>query len=124
MRRPVPHSFAHFANEWALDFAKTLDRTTLDFQRPLLKLHPHRPRLSITISSETAPHPLLRTLHPSPLHRIPVQVAQLLDVLTRAPHIEIIEALLPNRLPCPLPQDTLLDRGLFSGRRVRRRIPA
>ena len=32
----VPHSFAHFANEWALDFGKALDRTTLDFQRPLL----------------------------------------------------------------------------------------
>jgi hypothetical protein len=26
----VPHSFAFFANEWALDFANTLDWTMLD----------------------------------------------------------------------------------------------
>ena len=43
----VPQSFAHFANDWALDLAKTLDWTALDFQRLLRKLHPHRSRLSI-----------------------------------------------------------------------------
>ena len=44
----VPDSFAHFANESALDCRKTLDRTTPDFQRPFLQLHPHRSCLSIT----------------------------------------------------------------------------
>jgi len=37
------------ANEWALDLAKTLGWTTLDFQRPLLKVHAHRPRFSVEI---------------------------------------------------------------------------
>ena len=27
----VPQSFAHFANDWVLDFGKTLDAKTLDF---------------------------------------------------------------------------------------------
>src|SRR5208282_5605915 len=99
----VPHSFAYCANEWALACGKTLDRTTLDFQRPLLKFHAHQSGLPVEIGAETAPPPLLRALHQSPFHRIPVDVTQLLDVLARAPHIEIVEALLPNRLPHPLP---------------------
>ena len=41
----VPHSFAFFANEWVLDCVKALDRTALDFQRPLLKVYSHRSRL-------------------------------------------------------------------------------
>src|ERR1019366_4210932 len=88
----VPHSFAHFANEWALDCRKTLDRTTPGFQRPFLKLHPHRSCLSITIRPETAPLPLFGQLHQSPLHRVPVHIAQLLDVLPRAPHISRIRS--------------------------------
>ena len=43
----VPHSFAFFANEWVLDCAKALDRTALDFQRPLLKVYSHRSRLPV-----------------------------------------------------------------------------
>ena len=54
----VPHSFAHFANEWALDCGKALDQTTLNFQR-LQKLHPHWSQLSITMRSKAAPLPLL-----------------------------------------------------------------
>jgi hypothetical protein len=46
---------------------------------------------------ETAPHPLLGTLHQPPLDRIAVQVAQLLDQLALTPHIEVIIALLPER---------------------------
>src|ERR1039457_2508753 len=110
----VPHSFAHFANEWALDCRKTLDRTAPDFQRPFLKLHPHRSCLSITIRPETAPLPLFGQFHQSPLHRVPVHIAQLLDLFACAPHIEIIEALLPNRFPHPLPESSLRERGLLS----------
>jgi hypothetical protein len=61
-RSRVPHSFAHFANEWALDLGKTLDGTTLDFRWPLLGLHAHRSRLPIEVGSETAPLPLLGSL--------------------------------------------------------------
>jgi hypothetical protein len=43
-----------------------------------------------------------------------MHVMQLLEVLPGTPHIEIIEALLPNWLPRQLPQDTLLERSLFS----------
>src|SRR5258708_37369178 len=43
----VPQSFAYFANDWAFDCGKTLDRTALDFQRPLLGLRPNRSGLSI-----------------------------------------------------------------------------
>src|ERR1039458_2378751 len=107
----VPHSFAFFANEWALDCRKTLDRTATDFQHAFLKLHPHRSCLSITIRPETAPLPLFGQFHQSPLHRVPVHIAQLLDGLARAPHIEIIEALLPNRFPYPLPEHFLRDGG-------------
>ena len=42
----VPQSFAQFANDWALDCGKTVDRTALDSQRPLLKLYTNRSRLS------------------------------------------------------------------------------
>ena len=59
-----------FANEWVLDLGKNMDATTLDFQRPLLGLHAHRPRLPIAVGSETAPLPLLGSLHQSPLHRV------------------------------------------------------
>jgi len=54
---------------WALDFGKALDWTTLDFRRPLLKLHPHRPCLSVTIGSETAPLPRLGPLHENWSHK-------------------------------------------------------
>jgi GTPase len=46
---------------------------------------------------ETAPHPLLGTLHQPPLDRIAVQVAQLLDQLALTPRIEVIVAFLPER---------------------------
>ena len=38
---------AHFANEWVLHFANTLDRTTLECQRPLPGPHSQRSRLSL-----------------------------------------------------------------------------
>ncbi|SRR6266536_4510488 len=47
LHRRVPDSFAHFANEWAFDLGKAVDGRTLDFQRPLLGLHPHSSRLPI-----------------------------------------------------------------------------
>src|SRR5271167_890750 len=48
----VPHSFALFANEWALRTApviKVLYRTAFHFQRPLLIVHPHRPCFTVKI---------------------------------------------------------------------------
>src|ERR1700723_3695280 len=95
----VPHSFAYFANEWARRAApltKLLHRTRFDPARPLVKANPDQPALSVTVGAEAAPSPLLGPFHQSALYRIAVHVAQFLDPLPLAPHIEVVEALLPN----------------------------
>jgi len=47
--------------------------------------------LAIVIGAETAPSPLLRLFHQPALHGIAVHVAQSLDSLAFAPHIEVVE---------------------------------
>ena len=54
------------------------------------------------------------SLRQSPLKRVAVHIAQLLDLLAGAPYVEIIETHLLNRFPDLLPQDTLFDRSLLS----------
>jgi hypothetical protein len=58
----------------------------------------YRARFLVSIASKAAPLPLLRFAHESTLHRIAMHVVQLLDALLRRPHIEIIEAMLPDML--------------------------
>jgi hypothetical protein len=102
----VPHSFAYFANEWARRAAlltKFLYWTRFYLDRPLLKVNADRSMLAVVIGAETAPPPLLRLLHQPALHWITVHVAQFLDSLAFAPHIEVVEALLPNRLGSRIP---------------------
>jgi hypothetical protein len=57
--------------------------------------HTFRPRQVVAVA---APLPILRLFHQPALHRIPVHVAQLLDSLMVTEYIEIVIALLPNRL--------------------------
>src|SRR2546427_5545851 len=49
-----------------------------------------------------APRPTFRILHQAALHGIPVHVLQLLDSLLIAPHVEVMEAPLPEVLQCIL----------------------
>jgi hypothetical protein len=68
----VPHSFAHFANEWArraVPLAKLLHRTRFDPARPLLKVNPDQPSLPVVICAEAAPSPLLGLFHAHPSAR-------------------------------------------------------
>src|SRR5579871_4817154 len=60
---------------------------TLDLDRPLGSRRP---------GQETAPFPLLRTRHQSTMHRIPVDIPQLLYPLLLTPHREIIIPNLPE----------------------------
>ena len=93
------HSFAPFANEWGLSehgLPESLPWLFFDLQRPLLKIHAHRSSLSKSIRPEAAPAPLIGLHHQPALHRIAGHIAQLLDALALASHIEIIEPLLPH----------------------------
>src|SRR5438105_447160 len=49
------------------------------------------------IETITAPLPLLRQVHQTALHRIPVHIPQFLDALGRRPNIEVVETRLPER---------------------------
>jgi hypothetical protein len=66
--RRVPHSFAYFANEWALRAAivsKSLHRTSFDLQRPLLKVHSHQTRLATPVRRKAAsPQVVRKTYRP------------------------------------------------------------
>src|SRR5260370_24064202 len=99
----VPHSFAFFANEWAiapnrlLILAEDLDRTASNLQWPLLKSHPHRPGLAVLVRSKAAPQPSVGLLDQPAAHRIQMHVMDFLDSLSRAPDVEIIETFLPHR---------------------------
>src|ERR1035437_2072549 len=47
--------------------------------------------------AKTAPRPIVRTLHQTPLHRITVDVTQLLDPLGLTPNIKVVIARLPQQ---------------------------
>ena len=50
----------------------------------------HHPRFAVSIAAIAAPGSLLRFLHQSALHRVAVNVTQLLDPLVLAPHLKVI----------------------------------
>jgi len=103
----VPHSFAVFANEWARRTAlviKSHHRTAFNFERPLLIIHSHCSNFTVKVRAKTAPPPLFRSFHQSALYRIPAHVTQLLDVFALAPHVEIVETLLPDPFRVRIPE--------------------
>jgi hypothetical protein len=105
--RRVPHSFALFANEWVLRSAavpKLLHGTRFDLQRPLLIVHSHQTTLTARVGAKAAPLPLAGLDHQSALHWVAVHVAQLFDALPFAINIEVVEALLPNRVESRIPE--------------------
>src|SRR6185312_4621160 len=53
----------------------------------------------LSVISETAPRPLSRFQHQATLDRILMHVAQLFDLLAPRPHVEVIEAGLPDVSP-------------------------
>lgn len=59
-------------------------------------IHHHRPSFSLSIGPEAAPLPLVGSFHQPALDGVAVNVAQLLNALARAPHIEVVEAPLPE----------------------------
>jgi hypothetical protein len=59
-------------------------------------IHSNRSGFFEKIVSITAPAPLLGRLHESAFHRIAMHVAQLLHAFLRRPHIEVVEARLPE----------------------------
>ncbi len=64
------------------------------------------------VVTEAAPGPVLGTRHQSAMHRIPMNVAKLLDELALTPDIEIVVARFPKRLVCTKskpPRDTLFQ---------------
>src|SRR5579862_2104575 len=70
-------------------------------RRPL-RLDLHDSFNAGSVVSKAAPCPILRALHQASLHRIAMNVTQLLDALARAPHIEVV---IPRQ-----PQQTTLGR--------------
>jgi hypothetical protein len=58
----------------------------------------HSAGFAVSITAKAAPTPLLWFGDQPALHRIAVHITQLLDALALAPHIEIIEAVLPDML--------------------------
>jgi hypothetical protein len=70
---------------------------SLDFRPPLLELHAHQSSLPVKVGTKTTPLPMFRLVHQSALHRVPVHVAQFLNVLMFRPHVEIVKAFLPHR---------------------------
>jgi hypothetical protein len=100
-RGRVPHSFAVFANEWARRTALVINffhRTAFNFERPLLIIHSHCSNFTVKVRAKTAPPPLFRSFHQFALYRVPVHVTQLLNVFALAPHVKIVETLLPDPL--------------------------
>src|SRR5438034_2604935 len=60
-------------------------------------IHSHWSGLVQEIETITAPPPLLRQVHQTALHRIPVHIPQFLHALFRRPNIEVVETSLPER---------------------------
>src|ERR1700687_1926489 len=63
---------------------------------PLPLFHFHRADFAERVSSKTAPGPEFRRLHQPSLYRIPMYAAQFLDAFAFGPHVEIVEAFLPD----------------------------
>src|SRR5271165_5255053 len=55
--------------------------------------------LLIGIRAKAAPAPKLRRFHETTLHRVPMDVTQLLDPLVRCTNVEVMVPGLPNALP-------------------------
>ena len=113
----MPHSFAYVANEWVLPAAAVSERfhrTRLDFQRPFLKVDANQTFLATKVRTEAAPPPLVRLFHQSSLHRIAMHIAEFLDPLPLRPHIEIVEALLPDGIGSKVPERSLSRDALGS----------
>ena len=66
-------------------------------------IHPHRAHLFHKVETITAPAPLFRRFHESSFHRIAMHVPQLLYALLRGPHVEVVEAGLPECSALRLP---------------------
>jgi len=62
-----------------------------------LRLDFHGPLNSTKVMAETAPRPLLWTLHQPSSHWIAMNIAQLFGLLGVAPHVEIVITWLPQR---------------------------
>src|SRR5208283_157705 len=93
-------SFAHFAQGWVADcshYGIFVSHRKRDF--PPTFVHPHRPNLVERIEPITAPAPVLRLRHQTPLHGISVHVTKLLTSLLARPNVEIIKTDLPERRP-------------------------
>ena len=69
-------------------------------------VHPHRANLFQKVETITAPAPLFRRFHESPFHRIAMHVPQLFHALLRGPHVEVVEAGLPEWLCVAAPWQT------------------
>ena len=113
----VPHSFAFFADEWVRvdsTTSKLLRRAPLDFRRPLLKVYPHESSFPKKICPKAAPLPLVGLLNQSTLHRISMQVPQLLNSFVFGPYAEIIKALLPDGVRRVFPELCLRGSGSAS----------
>jgi hypothetical protein len=110
----VPHSFAFFADEWVprtASIGKLSNRAALNVERPFLIVHSHQTTLAAPVSAKAAPLPLVGLDHQSALDRVAMHIAQLFDALALAPHVEVVEALLPYRVGSRIP-----ERGLGGGR--------
>src|SRR5581483_6159142 len=62
--------------------------------RPILD--PHRTSFLVSIEPKAAPAPLIGRIHQTACYRIAMNIAQLFNPLTLAPHIEVVEAVLPK----------------------------
>jgi hypothetical protein len=62
-----------------------------------LRLNLHYSRDPGNIVTETAPSPLLGTRNQSPPHRVPMDISQLLDPPSLAPHIDVVIPSQPER---------------------------
>ena len=59
-------------------------------------IDPYRSGFAKKVETVAAPPPLFRPLHQSALDRIAMHVPQFLHSLSRAPHVEVVEACLPK----------------------------
>ena len=67
----------------------------------------HRTGFPKGVSSKAAPMPKFRGGHQSALHWIAVHIAQFFDAFSFRPHVEVVEALLPDVLWSVLKQSVL-----------------
>jgi hypothetical protein len=60
-------------------------------------VHLHQSSFAQSIEPVTAPAPLVRRFHQPAIHRIAMHIPQLLHTFFRGPHVEVVEASLPER---------------------------